>query len=226
MVHARIWPINRGPRQRVYSTDMSLYSRYILPRLLDFSMSQPQLMRERPRALADASGDVLEIGFGTGLNLSCYPAGIRSLTALEPANVLPRRVAQRLAAAAMPVTIARGDATELPFDAGRFDCVVSTWTLCTIPAVEAALAEVRRVLNPSGRFLFLEHGRSQEPRVAWWQDRLDRVHGLFSGGCHVNRPIDSLVAASGLTIQRLERFDLPRTARYMAPHFLGVATVA
>ena len=79
------------------------------------------------------------------------------------------------------------------FDAGRFDCVVSTWTLCTIPAVSEALAEIRRVLKPSGEYLFLEHGRSNNPGVVRWQDRLDRVHGLFTGGCHVNRPIDQLL---------------------------------
>jgi ubiquinone/menaquinone biosynthesis C-methylase UbiE len=205
---------------------MAFYSRYILPRLLDFAMSRPHMMRERSRVLAAAQGEVLEIGFGTGLNLSCYPLCVSSLTVLDPAQMLPKRVAGRLAAAAMPVTVLRGDAASLPLDAGRFDCVVSTWTLCTIPAVEAALSEVRRVMKPSGRFLFLEHGRSQQPRVAWWQDRLDRVHGLFSGGCHVNRPIDRLIAAAGLSIERLERFEMPHTPRYQAAHFLGAAMVA
>ncbi len=97
----------------------------------------------------------------------------------------------------MPVTIERADAETLPFDAGRFDCVVSTWTLCTIPDVEKSLGEIRRVLKPSGRFLFLEHGRSEEPGLARWQDRLDRLHGMFTGGCHANREIDRLVSGGG-----------------------------
>jgi ubiquinone/menaquinone biosynthesis C-methylase UbiE len=216
------WP----SRLHALSVFMGIYSRFILPRVLEFAMSQPQVMRERPAALADARGDVLEIGFGTGLNLACYPDGIASLTLLDPVSMLDTRVAERIAAAKMPITVARGDGASLPFDAGRFDCVVSTWTLCTIPDVDAALREIRRVLKPTGRYLFLEHGVSADPRVARWQDRLDRVHGLFTGGCHVNRPIDRLIAAAGLSIERLDRFVLARTPQYLAAHYRGIATVA
>jgi ubiquinone/menaquinone biosynthesis C-methylase UbiE len=205
---------------------MGLYSRYILPRVLEFAMSRPKVMRERPPALAAASGDVLEIGFGTGLNFTCYPSGVTSLTVVDPAEMLPRRVAERIKQAGFPIHVKRADAATLPFGAGRFDCVASTWTLCTIPAVEAALAEIRRVLKPSGRFLFLEHGRSQDPRLVRWQDRLDRLHGLFSGGCHVNRPIDRLVTEAGFALLRLDRFDMPHVPRYQAAHYRGVATVA
>lgn len=205
---------------------MGFYSRHILPRLLEFAMSRPQLMRERPRALAEARGEVLEIGFGTGLNLACYPANITRLTLVDPVEMLPTRVQQRLAAAPMPVNIERADGAELPFDAGRFDCVVSTWTLCTIPAVNEALAEIRRVLKPSGQYLFLEHGRSTDPGVVRWQDRLDYLHGLFTGGCHVNRPIDQLLNAAGLSVTRLDRFEMPQTPRYLAHHYLGAAVVA
>jgi ubiquinone/menaquinone biosynthesis C-methylase UbiE len=205
---------------------MGLYSRFILPRVLEFGMSMPQVMRERPRALAEARGEVLEIGFGTGLNLASYPPAVEHLVVADPVEMLAPRVAQRIAAAAMPVTIERVDAATLPFDAGRFDCVVSTWTLCTIPEVAKSLHEIRRVLKPSGRFLFLEHGRSEKPSLARWQDRLDRVHGLFTGGCHVNREIDRLVTEGGLAIERLERFDLSGAPRYMAPHYLGAASVA
>ena len=205
---------------------MSLYARFVLPRLLDFAMSRPPMMQQRAQALRDARGDVLEIGFGTGLNLASYPMTVTNLTALDPADMLPQRVAQRMAAARMPVTLARGTAESLPFDAGRFDCVVSTWTLCSIPDAAAALREVRRVLKPSGRFLFLEHGRSRDPAVARWQDRLDWIHGLFSGGCHTNREIDRLIEHAGLVIEQLERFEMPQTPRYQAAHFLGTAKVA
>ena len=189
-------------------------------------MSRPMVMRERRPALAEASGDVLEIGYGTGLNLACYPSSVSSLTVVDPAEMLPRRVAQRIKQAGLPIHIERADAATLPFDSGRFDCVTSTWTLCTIPAVKAALAEIRRVLKPSGRYLFLEHGRSQDPRLVQWQDRLDRLHGLFSGGCHVNRAIDRLVIEADFSLARLDRFDMPYTPRYLAAHYRGVATVA
>ena len=205
---------------------MGLYSRFSLPRLLEFGMSRPEVTRERPRAVADARGDVLEIGFGTVLNLAFDSAAVTRLTVIDPVDMLPARVARRIAAAPVPVQVERVDAAGLPFDAGRFDCVVSTWTLCTIPEVEAALAEVKRVLKPSGRFFFLEHGRSENPGVARWQDRLDRVHGLFTGGCHVNREIDRLVGAAGLSIDRLERFELSGAPRYLAHHYLGSAVVA
>ncbi len=213
-------------RLTVAQLSMGFYSRHILPRVLEFAMSRPQLMRERPRALAAAHGEVLEIGFGTGLNLACYPTGISRLTLVDPVEMLPTRVQERLAAAPMLVNIERADGAELPFDAGRFDCVVSTWTLCTIPEVSQALAEIRRVLKPSGEYLFLEHGRSDNPGVVRWQDRLDRVHGLFTGGCHVNRPIDQLLNGAGLSITRLDRFEMPQIPRYIAHHYLGAAVVA
>ena len=205
---------------------MGLYSRFILPRIFGIWHEHAASHAQRPRALAEARGDVLEIGFGTGLNLASYPPGVEHLIVVDPVEMLAPRVAPRIAAAAMPVTIERADAATLPFDAGRFDCVVSTWTLCTIPDVEKSLGEIRRVLKPSGRFLFLEHGRSEKPGLARWQDRLDRLHGLFTGGCHVNREIDRLVTGGGLVIQRLERFELAGTPRYMASHYLGSATVA
>jgi len=205
---------------------MGLYARFVLPWLLEFAMSRPQIMRERPQALADAAGEVLEIGFGTGLNLACYPAQVSHLTVVDPAELLPARVARRIAAAPMPVSVARLDAEQLPFDAGRFPCVVSTWTLCTIPHASQALAEIRRVLAPGGRYLFLEHGLSQEPRIARRQNRVDRLHGCFTGGCHVNREIDRLIESAGLAIERLERFDIAGIPRYVASHYRGAATVA
>ncbi|HEY2837563.1 MAG TPA: class I SAM-dependent methyltransferase [Pirellulales bacterium] len=189
-------------------------------------MSQKSVMELRPVALADARGDVLEIGFGTGLNLAFYPPAVDRLTVLDPAEMLPKRVTERLAAARMPVDVKRCAAEALPFDAGRFDCVITTWTLCSIPDSQSALAEIKRVLKPGGHYLFIEHGRSDDPRIARRQDRLDWWHGLISGGCHVNREIDQLIARGGLEIEKLERFDLPGTPRYLAPQYRGVAIVA
>ncbi|MBX3412227.1 MAG: class I SAM-dependent methyltransferase [Pirellulales bacterium] len=202
---------------------MSLYGDVIFPRVLDLVMGQRRLMECRRTALAAARGDMLEIGFGTGLNLACYPAGVSRLTIIDPARHLPKKVEKRIREVEFPVEHAQLDATALPFDAGRFDTVVSTWTLCTIPDVEQALAEVRRVLAPTGKFLFLEHGRSEDPRVARRQDRWNSVQKFVACGCHLNRPIDRLIDVAGLTIERLERFEMPGTPAILAAHYTGMA---
>jgi ubiquinone/menaquinone biosynthesis C-methylase UbiE len=205
---------------------MGIYSRWILPRVLELAMSHKAVMRERRPTLADARGEVLEIGFGTGLNLEFYPTTVERLTVLDPAEMLTSRVNRRIAAAPVPVHVERCRAEKLSFDAGRFDCVVTTWTLCSIPDAQAALGEIRRVLRPGGRYLFIEHGRSADPRIARRQDRLDWWHGLIAGGCHVNRPIDELITGGGFNVEKLDRFDMAGTPRYLAPQYRGVASVA
>jgi len=205
---------------------MGLYGRYIFPRILDWTMSLRAVAEQRPRALAEAHGDVLEIGFGTGLNLPYYPAAVARLKAVEPSSALHKRVEGRIAAARMPVEIVHLDAANLPFDAGRFDCVVTTWTLCSIDDVASALREIRRVLKPAGQYLFVEHGRSDDAKVAGIQDRWNRVHGWIAGGCNLNRPIDRLIRDSGMEISKLERFNMPDVPRRLAPHYLGGATAS
>jgi ubiquinone/menaquinone biosynthesis C-methylase UbiE len=205
---------------------MGIYSTHILPRLIDFVLGRREPMEYRRRALQAACGEVLEIGFGTGLNLSCYPGTVARLTVVDPAKVLPRRVARRIAALAFPVETDFVDAGQLPFDSARFDTVVSTWTLCTIPDVAAALVEARRVLKPSGHFLFLEHGRSTDANVARRQDRWNGLQQFIGGGCNLNRPIDRLIESSGMQIAHLERFLMPNSPRVAAEHYMGWATPA
>lgn len=205
---------------------MHLYRDVIFPRLLDLAMSQRRLMEWRRTALAEAAGEVLEIGFGTGLNLACYPVGVERLTVVDPARHLPAKVEKRIREVDFPVERAYLDAARLPFDDARFDTVVSTWTLCTIPGVEQALREVRRVLAPGARFLFLEHGRSADERVARRQDRWNRVQQVIACGCHLNRPIDRLIESAGLSLARLERFTMPGTPATLAAHYIGVATTS
>lgn len=202
---------------------MGWYRDRLFPHVLDWVMRQRPFDRERATTLADAAGDVLEIGFGTGLNLPYYPATVEQLTVVDPVELLPDRVQHRLAKAGRPVHIVRADAAAMPFDAARFDCVVSTFTLCSIPAVEAALAEIHRVLRPGGQLLFVEHGRSDDPRVARWQDRVNPVQRWLGGGCNLNRPIDRLITGAGLELARLERYLMPRTPRIMGEHYRGAA---
>jgi ubiquinone/menaquinone biosynthesis C-methylase UbiE len=203
---------------------MGLYSAYIFPRLMDCVMSGSGFQRLRSEVLQSARGEVLEIGLGTGLNLPHYPTGVSRLRAVDPAPLLPDRVATRCAASSFPVEIAHLSAERLPYDDGVFDCVVSTWTLCTIPDPLEALREVRRVLKPTGRFLFLEHGRSDDARTAAWQDRLNPLQNVLGCGCNLNRPIDQLIKKAGLHIAQLDRFVMEGVPRIVGELYRGVAT--
>jgi ubiquinone/menaquinone biosynthesis C-methylase UbiE len=200
---------------------MGFYQRYVFPHILDFAMRGMNPLRAD--VLAPASGDVLEIGFGTGLNLRHYPSSVRRLCAVDPMNALQQRVAERIAAAPFPVERhqLRADG-RLPFDAARFDCAAMTWTLCTIPDPVAALRELRRVLKPGAALLFIEHGRSDDARVARFQDRWNPIQNVIGGGCNVNRKIDALLLEAGFGFEKLERFkaDGPR---FLTEMYRGVA---
>lgn len=203
---------------------MGLYSAHIFPRLMDWVMSGTGFQRLRSEILLPAAGEVLEIGLGTGLNLPHYPAGVARLRAVDPAPLLPVRVAERRAAVAFPVEIIHLSAERLPYEDGIFDHVVSTWTLCTIPNPIEALQEVRRVLKPTGRLLFLEHGRSDDARTAAWQDRLNPLQNVIGCGCNLNRRIDRLISEAGLHILQLDRFVMEGVPRIGGELYRGIAT--
>ena len=202
---------------------MGLYAQYVFPRLMDWSLGGEAASRERTRVLGEVEGEVLEIGFGTGLNLAHYPPGVTHLTIIDDADVLRARVDGRIAAAPFPIERARLSAEKLPFASGRFDYVVSTWTLCTIADAVAAVREVGRVLRPGGRFVFLEHGRSDDPAVARWQDRLNPIQNVIACGCNINRSVDALIRAAGLEITALERYLLEGMPRIFGEMYRGGA---
>ena len=205
---------------------MGFYANYVFPHLMDWILGTSRFQEQRELALAPAHGHVLEIGFGTGLNLPHYPHAVTSLTALEPATLLPKTVARRIWRRSLPVELVRLSAETLPFEDGCFDCAVSTWTLCTIPDPVAALREVRRVLKPGGTFVFLEHGRSDDARVAKWQDFFNPVQRVIGCGCNLNRPIDALVAQAGLRIEKLDRYVIPGVPRIAGEMYRGIAIPA
>lgn len=204
---------------------MGIYATYIFPRLMDWVLRGERFQTERRLLLASAHGVVLEIGFGTGLNLPHYPSTITGLHTVEPARLLPDRVARRVARTPFPVHLRQLSAEVLPYAAGLFDCAVSTFTLCTIPDPSSALREVRRVLKPEGSFLFLEHGRSDDPSIARWQDRLNPLQQIVACGCNLNRRMDQLIVQAGFRLEQLDRYTLPGVPRIGGEMYRGRASV-
>ncbi len=203
---------------------MGWYGEHIFPHLMEWVMGGEEFQKQRSLVLARVNGTVLEIGFGTGLNLPHYPAALSSLHAIDPAHMLPRKIAERSAAIPFPLQIQRTSAETLPYNAGSFNFVVSTWTLCTIPDPVKALLEVYRVLKPDGVFLFLEHGRSEDAKVAAWQDRFNPVQNIIGCGCNLNRKIDQIIAQAGLMIMTLDRFRMQSVPRLGGEMYRGAAT--
>lgn len=204
---------------------MGLYATHMFPWLMDHALGKVGGLRQS--ALARAHGHVLELGFGTGLNLAHYPEAVRSLVALDPMDSLRRRVEERVAAAPFPVErIHVVGARGLPFEDGRFDCLVTTWTLCSIHDPVAALVEARRVLRPGGLYLFLEHGRSDDERVARWQRRLNPIQRRIGCGCILDLPVDDAVRRAGFEVLELRRFLRPGEVRLGAEMYQGVARPA
>lgn len=185
-------------------------------------MRRDDLSRLRRALLADVRGEVLEIGFGTGLNLPHYPPEVKKLTTVDPNPGMSGRAERRIAASSIPVETRLLDAERLPFRDDVFDAVVSTWTLCSIPNIDQALQEVRRVLKRGGRFYFLEHGLSDEARIQKWQHRFTPFSKKFADGCHLNREIQTLIQKH-FTVVQLDRFYLTGAPKIAGYFYRGTA---
>ncbi|MGH9031120.1 MAG: class I SAM-dependent methyltransferase [Acidimicrobiia bacterium] len=196
---------------------MGFYEARILPYLVDVVLSGREFARLRARVTADLEGEVLEVGFGSGRNVPHYPRAVTRVRAVDPAIVGRKLAAKRVAASPIPVEYVGLDGQTLPVESESIDHVLTTWTLCTIPDVRRALLEIRRVLRPGGALHFLEHGRSPDPRVSRWQDRITPINRRVAGGCHPNRPIDALVADADLEVTRLDNYSVrgPKALGYM-----------
>jgi len=205
---------------------MGLYDRYVLPRLLHVSMKHPEVRRQRARIVPAAAGRVLEIGFGSGLNLPHYGAAVVSVDGIDPSAALLGMAGTAATQVRFPVTLHHGTAEELPFVQSAFDTVLSTWTMCSIPDIGRALAEIRRVLKPGGALIFIEHGRAPAPAVARWQSRLDPLWGRCAGGCHLNRDIAELVEAADFRFRRLDEGYLVKGPKFLTWHFDGEAVLS
>lgn len=205
---------------------MGFYDKHVLPRLVDRVCGMKDLVPLRERVCAGLDGEVLEIGFGSGNNVTHYPPGITRLVAIEPSDTAWKLAAARVAASTVRVERSGLDAERLPYADGTFDHVLSTFTLCTIPDVASALAEVRRVLKPGGSLRFVEHGLAPDPAVRTWQRRLDGIEQRLAGGCHFTRAIPDLIAAGGFTVDELDAFYQPGGPRFASWMSLGVARPA
>ena len=204
---------------------MGVWTDSVLPRLTDRALRGPELATLRARTCHGLSGRVLELGFGSGLNLGSYPAAVRSIHAVEPSDAAWELSAGRRAGSAVDVRRSGLDGQRLTEPDGSIDAVLSTFTLCTIPDVDAALAEVARVLVPGGALHFLEHGLAPDRGVVRWQHRLDPLQGRLFGGCHISRDITELIERAGLQIDQLDRHYLsgPRVGRPWTALYLGRA---
>ena len=189
---------------------MSFYENRILPHLIGLSCSQKPIMMERAKVLPHAEGRVLEVGLGAGPNLPLYnPAKVTKVIGLEPSAGMRRKAAPAIAASPVPVELIGLPGEEIPLDDDSVDTVVLTYTLCTIPGVEQALSEMRRVLRPEGELLFSEHGRAPDAKVARWQRIVEPVWKRLAGGCHLTRDVPALLGAAGFKLAELDQLYLP-----------------
>jgi SAM-dependent methyltransferase len=188
---------------------VGFYTDQIVPRCTEFFLSAPPIREARSRVTRGLHGDVVEVGFGSGLNLPSYPSEVRHLIAIEPSPVARKLASARIAAAPFPVVWGGLDGALLDLPSGSVDCAISTFTFCTIPELMAALRELRRVLRPKGLLHFLEHGRSPDAAVARWQDRLDPLQQRLMAGCHLNRAIADRLRDAGFCIDALETYYGP-----------------
>jgi ubiquinone/menaquinone biosynthesis C-methylase UbiE len=202
---------------------MGFYSRAVFPLLCDFALNREFVARHRRELLAGASGRILEIGFGTGLNVPHYPPNVHKLTTVEPNVGMHRRAEKRIRQRGIEVDQRIIGSERLPFEDGSFDCVVSTFTLCSIEQVEQALGEVYRVLKAGGQFLFLEHGLSPEPKVRKWQHRLNWLQKRLAGGCHLDRDMRALVSAPPFCSMKIDEFYLEKTPKISGYLYRGIA---
>lgn len=205
---------------------MGLYAKYFVPRLIDLAMRNKDTRRLRALWIPRAQGEVLEVGIGSGLNLPFYSPKVCRVRGVDPSVELKRMALRRAAGAPVKVEFLTQSAeAPLPIAAASIDTAVIMWTLCSIPEPGRALGEVRRVLKREGRLIFVEHGRAPDAQVARWQDRLTPTWSRFTGGCHLNRQVDELIARAGFEMVELATGYQPGP-RPMTFTYQGVARLA
>ena len=203
-----------------------LYDKYILPHLLNCSCSSKPFIHQREKVIPLAKGRVLEVGIGSGLNLPYYQKdNIKEIWGLDPSEELLLMAKQKANAEGMDVQFINASAESIGLDDNFFDTVIITYTMCTIPNLNQALSEIKRVMKTDGRLVFCEHGTSPEPQVYKWQNRLNKVWSKISGGCNINKNIPLIIESSGLSISQLETMYLPKTPKILGYNYWGFAVL-
>jgi len=202
---------------------MGIYGERVLPHIVNVACGMKTSNPSRSRVCEGLHGRVVEIGFGSGLNVPFYPDTVTDVAAIEPADLGWKLAERRLAATTVPVERSGLDGQSLPFPDDSYDTALSTWTLCTIPDPVAALREVRRVLKPGGTLHFLEHGLAPDEKVQRWQRRLDPMQKRLFGGCHLTRPIAELLTNAGFRITDVDVFYEKGAPKFLAADTLGIA---
>jgi len=203
------------------------WDRHVVPRLIGCACTQPAVMYDRAKVVPRASGDILELGCGGGTNLQFYDwSQVRSLSGVDPSPELLGRAQDALLRSGRSANFANGIAEALPFESNSFDSVVTTFTLCSVQDPTAALSEVRRVLRPGGRLIFLEHGKAPEPAAANWQNRIEPVWKHIAGGCHLTRPVTGAISDAGFVCDAPQGHYMKRTPKWLGWVEWGEATLA
>jgi ubiquinone/menaquinone biosynthesis C-methylase UbiE len=202
---------------------VGVYGEHVLPRLIDVACNMKVALEQRRRVCDGLAGEVVEIGFGSGSNVPFYPAAVTRVAAVEPADVGWKLARERLREATVPVERSGLDGQSLPFADDSFDAALSTWTMCTIPDVDAALRELRRVLRPGGKLHFVEHGLAPDEKVRAWQHRLEPLQKRLFGGCHLTRPTVELLRGAGFEVVHVDSYYEKGSPKPLGANSLGVA---
>lgn len=205
---------------------MSFYEDHILPHLISVACGAPQIMKQRAQLVPQARGRVLEVGFGAGPNLSFYdPIKVERVFAQEPSVGMRRKAQPAIEAAPVDVELIDLPGEDIPLEANSVDTIVLTYTACTIPDVDQALAQMRRVLRPGGTLLFSEHGRAPDEEVYRWQKRIEPIWKPIGGGCHLTRQPDVLLQKAGFKIRQMTADYLPKSPRFASFNYAGAAHI-
>ena len=205
---------------------MNLYDKYILPHLLNCSCNTKPFIHQRKKVIPLATGNVLEVGIGSGLNLPYYQKdNIKEIWGLDPSEELLEMARKKAKVEDMDVQFLNAKAEVMELDDNYFDTVLMTYTMCTIPNLSQALSEIKRVMKTDGRLVFCEHGASPEQQVFKWQNRVNNIWSKISGGCNINKNIPSIIESSGLIISQMETMYLPKTPKILGYNYWGSAVL-